>query len=183
MKIKDLTKELEESSHFKKFKEKNPKAFFTAAFLILDIENRRPLHSATRGLPSGQIQLDYSLPKEQKIAAFAFPWSEPKIHDNIISVQNGKTTPEKIPEMRPQETEIKIDIDDLEETCKKIIKENKSNIKPTKIIAILKDDTWNLTLMDNMLGIIRIKLNAKTSKVEHFNKGGLMEFMGIKKKS
>jgi hypothetical protein len=84
--------------------------------------------------------------------------------------------------MTKQTAEIKIDIDDLESKCKEVIKENNSLIIITKIIAILKDDIWNLTCMDDMLGIVRVKINAISGEVQDFNKGGLMDFMGIKKK-
>lgn len=171
MKLKDLIEELEQTSHYKSFKEKNPETYFVAAFLILDLENK-----------TEQIQLDYFLPKQNQIAAFCHPFTEPKIHDNIISVQNGKTEPKKIEQMQHQVIEIKIDIDDLEPRCKKLIKEKNPTIQPTKIIAILKDNIWNLTCMDNMLGIVRIKLDAISGECQDFNKGGLMDFMGIQKK-
>lgn len=171
MKVQDLIQELEETKHYLLFKEQNPETFFAAAFLILDTESK-----------TEQIQLDYFLPSSNKIAAFCHPFTEPKIHDNIISVQAGKTEPITPTLMQTQTTEIKIDIDDLEKTSNKLIKENNSGIKPTKIIAILKDDTWNLTCMDNALGIVRLKINAITEELLNFNKGSLMDFMGAKKK-
>ena len=172
MKLKDLIQELEETKYYQFFKEKNPDTFFAAAFLILDLENK-----------TEQIQLDYYLPSENKIAAFTHPFTHPKIHDNIISVsKEGTTEPTKSSLMTKQSTEIKTDIDDLESQCNKTIKENESAIKPAKIIAILKDDIWNLTCMDNALGIIRIKINAISGETQDFNKGSLMDFMGMKKK-
>lgn len=171
MKLKDLIKELEEKEEYKNFKSQNPDSFFTAAFLILDLKER-----------CEQIQLDYFMPKTKQIAAFSFPFQEPKIYDEIISVKSGKTTPKKIFEMLKQKTELKIDIDDLESRCKEVIKENNSAIVPTKIIAILKDNVWNLTAMDDILGIARIKIEASTCELKDFSKGGLMDIMGIKKK-
>jgi len=171
MKVQDLIEELEENTHYKILKEQNQGSFFTAAFLILDLENS-----------CEQIQLDYFLPQSNTIAAFSHPFQEPKIHKDIISIKEGKTEPKKIEQMKTQTTEIKIDIDDLSSRCKELIKENNSTIQPTKIIAILKDNIWNLTCMDNMLGIVRIKINAVTEELIDFNKGGLMDFMGIKKK-
>ena len=150
MKVQDLIEELQEKQEYKTFQEKNPDTFFAAAFLILDLENK-----------TEQIQLDYFLPQQNKIAAFSHPFTEPKIHDDMISVKEGKTTPSEIKPMTKQTTQIKIDIDDLEPKCKELIKENNSSIAPTKIIAILKDDTWNLTCMDNALGIVRIKHNFR----------------------
>ncbi len=35
--------------------------------------------------------------------------------------------------------------------------------------------------MDNALGIIRIKINAISEELQDFNKGSLMDFMGMKK--
>jgi len=171
MKIQDLIEELQETQSYKTFKQNNPDTFFAAAFLILNLEDK-----------SEQIQLDYFLPKQNNIAAFTRPFSEPKIHEDIISVQKGKTQPAKIKPMQKQTTKIKIDIDDLEPKCKELIKENNSSINPTKIIAILKDDIWNLTALDNMLGIIGIKINAFSGETIDLNKGSLMSFMGIKKK-
>ena len=193
MKLQDLLEELQEKPEYKTFQAQNPDTFFAATFLILNLEqkteqkcqaqrtNSKEVHIRGTLVP-GIIQLDYFLPKENKIAAFEFPFTEPKIHDNIISIEKGQTTKAKPIPMQKQTTEIKIDIDDLATTCNKIIKENDSNLKPTKIIAILKDDIWNLTCMDNALGIIRIKINATTGEQIDFNKGSLMDFMGIKKK-
>ncbi|MBS3087236.1 hypothetical protein J4226_01445 [Candidatus Pacearchaeota archaeon] len=169
MKVQDLIEELEEKECYKIFKTQNKEAYFAAAFLMLDIEKK-----------TEQIQLDYYIPKQNQIAAFCFPFVEPKIHSDIISnTKKGKSKP--IP-MSKQTTKIKIDIDDLEPKCKKLIKENDSLIVPTKIIAILKDNIWNLTLMDNMLGIVRIKINAITEELLDFNKGGLMDFVSTLRK-
>ena len=171
MKIKDLVNELQEKNSFKKFKTENPDSYFMAGFLILNLEEN-----------SETIQLDYLMPNGKKIAAFEFPFGEPKIHDEVISVKDGKTVGKEIPEIKEQSIEIKIDIDDLESICKETIKENNSILRPTKIISILKENIWNLTCMDNMMGIVRIKINALTSEIVDFNKGSLMDFMGIKKK-
>jgi len=172
MKLQTLLQELEKTPEFKTFKTQKPDTFFSAAFLILNLENKE-----------NQIQLDYFIPKKNQIAAFELPWTQPKIHDNIISIsKSGQTEPVKPTPMQKQTTKIKIDIDDLKKICNQIIKENNSSIVPTKIIAILKDNTWNLTAMDNALGIVRIKINATTEELIDFNKGSLMDFMGMKKK-
>jgi len=172
MKMQDLLEELEEKECYKKFKSENPSTFFSAGFLILNLKDK-----------SETIQLDFFLPgqnracpnqsksqiNEGKITAFEHPFNEPKIFE------------EEIKQMQPQTTDIKIDIDDLESLCKNIIKENNSSIVPTKIIAILKDSQWNLTCMDDMLGIVQIKIDCMTSEQIEFKKGSLMDFMGIKK--
>lgn len=171
MEIKDLVNELEEKDSFKKFKDENPDSYFMAGFLILNLEEKNE-----------QIQLDYFMSGEKKIAAFEFPFGEPKIHEEVVSVKDGKTVGKEIPDIKEQTLEIKIDIDDLTSVCKETILENDSKLVPTKIISILKEDIWNLTCMDNMMGIVRIKINAITGEVVSFSKGSLMDFMGIKKK-
>ena len=158
MKVQDLIEELQETECYKKFKSKNPSAFFSAGFFILDLKSK-----------TETIQLDFFLPKQNRITAFEYPFHELKVFD------------EEVQQMQPQTTDIKIDIDDLELICETTIKENNSLIVPTKLIAILKDNQWNLTCMDDMLGIVRIKLNAITGEQIEFNKGSLMDFMGIKK--
>ena len=159
MKINHLLEELRDNTSYKKFKSKNSSSFFAAGFFILDTKTK-----------TKEIQLDFFLPEQNKIAAFKYPFKEPKIFE------------EKIKPMQPQTTEIKIDIDNLEQTCKTTIKKNNSLIIPTKIIAILKDKEWNLTCMDDMLGIVRIKFNAITGELIDFNKGSLMDMIKIKKK-
>jgi hypothetical protein len=170
MKVKDLVSELEDKDFFKKFANEN-ESFFMAAFIVLDLKEK-----------SEKIQLDYFIKDENKIAAFEFPFEKYIIHDELVGVDKGKTVGKEITEQTKQSTELKIDIDDLESKALEIISENESDIRPTKIISILKDNIWNLTCMNEVLGMVRIKLNAVTGELVDFSKGSLMDFMGIKKK-
>jgi len=156
MKVQGLLDELRETEAYKNFKTENPTTFFVAGFFVIDLESK-----------TESIQLDFFLPDQDKIAIFEHPFDKPKISE------------EEIKQMQLQTTKIKIDIDDLELTCKTIIKKKGSAIIPTKIIAILKDNQWNLTCMDNTLGIVRIKLDAITGEQIEFNKGSLMDFASI----
>jgi hypothetical protein len=158
MKVGDLLNEVQESEGYGKFKSENPDAFFSAGFFILNLADG-----------SESIQMDFFIPSKKKIAAFEFPFGEAKIFD------------EEVPLMIEQSVDVKYDIDDLESVCRNAIKENGSAVNPTKIIAILKDGLWNLTCMDDALGIVRIKLDAASGDVMDFNKGSLMDFMGVKK--
>lgn len=159
MKVKDLLEEVKETECYKKFKLENPDTFFSAGFFILNLKDG-----------DESLQMDFFIPSKKRIAAFEFPFKEVRIFD------------EEILSMVKQDVDVKYDIDDLEEVCKKVIKENNSFVNPTKIIAILKDGFWNLTCMDDSLGIVRMKLDAVTGNVENFDKGSLMDFMGTKKK-
>ena len=159
MKLLDLIKELESSSSYKDFISKNPSAYICAGFFILDLKNKKD-----------QIQLDVFLPEKKKIAAFESPFSEPKVFD------------EEVPAIKKLDTEIKVDIDELEDKCEEILKENKTSLMLGKIIAILKEDVWTLTCMNETLGMANIKIDSKTGKVLSFRKGSLMEFVSSEKK-
>jgi hypothetical protein len=158
MKVGDLLNEVQESEGYRKFKSENPDAFFSAGFFILNLKDG-----------SESIQMDFFIPSKKKIAAFEFPFGEAKIFE------------EEVLTMMEQGVEVKYNIDDLESVCRKIIRENDSAVNPTKIIAILKDGLWNLTCMDDALGIVRIKLDAVSGDLFNFDKGSLMDFMGVKK--
>jgi hypothetical protein len=54
-------------------------------------------------------------------------------------------------------------------------------IKPSKILGVLKDGIWNLTLMDSALGMTRVNVDAKTKEVLKKEMGSLTDFMGFKK--
>lgn len=158
MNIKDLVEELKDCQSYKNFIKENQNSYFSAGFIILNLAES-----------TETIQLDFFIPSKKNVASFEFPFGEPKIHED------------KIESMTPQTTELKVDIDDLATMCKEIIFENNCSLKPTKIIAIIRDNQWNLTCLDDMLGIIRIKIDALTAKLISFEKGSLMDFMGIKK--
>ncbi len=158
MEIKKLLGEVMETSAYKDFKSENSDSFFSAVFAILDVKGQ-----------SNQIQFDFFLPSLKKIASFNLGVSGVNIYDDEIK------------NMKPQSVDVGVDIKDLEEVCGAAIKKNGSMLVPTKIIAILRDGIWNLTCMDEALGIVRIKVDADSGKVEDFSKGSLMDFMGIRK--
>jgi len=156
MKIESELKKLRESSAYKDFLDKHPDAFFSTAFLILE-KNREP-----------KPQLDFFIPSEEKLSSFEHPYESFKVHDDKIS------------NLQEQETNIKIDIDNLFETVEGIIRNKSSNLVPNKIIAVLSKDLWNLTCMDSMLGMLRLKVNAKTTESSSPEKANLMDFARIK---
>jgi hypothetical protein len=156
MKLKNIIEDLKKSDDYKKTETEEP--FFCAGFFILDFEKN-----------DKKIQLDFFLPKKKRIIAFEYP------------TFNSKTFEDEIENISKQETELSIDIDDIEEKARKIVEEKNIKIIPAKIIAILKDNKWNITIMDKFLTVIRIKLNALTGEEISCEKGSLMDFMGIRK--
>jgi len=159
MKLKDLISELEEKEFFKKFKSENPKIVFTAAFLTFNLSDE-----------SEKIQLDYFLPGMNRIAGAEFPFKEFRIYED------------KIEKAKEQGIDLALDIDDLKDFVLDAMKGKEVKIRPTKIIAVLQNDVWNLTAMDDFLGIIQIKVDAKNVKMISFRRESLIDFMGVQKK-
>lgn len=160
MQIINFLNKLRKTSTYKKFKEEHPESYFSIGFFILDLKSHNNI-----------IQLDFFLPKEKKLASFEYPSFEFKIHE------------ERVENLIRQSENPKIDIKDLEGISREIIQKNNSSLNPTKIIAILKGDEWNLTCMDGMLGIIKIKVNAITGEEISFGTGSFMDMIKIKKPS
>ncbi|MFZ5955328.1 MAG: hypothetical protein ACOYT4_02785 [Nanoarchaeota archaeon] len=160
MKLKEILKELNNNENFKKFKKQNPDAYLSAGFFVLDFNGNEH---------NGKYQLDFFIPKKKKIAIFEYPFENFKIDEGQI--ENA----EKLAD------EIKVDIPDLFDNVKKIHKKNNYEKTITKIIAILKDNQWNLTCMSSDLNMTRIKINSLTGSLDSFEKLRLMDFMRIGK--
>jgi len=158
MKLKNLILELESKEAYEKFLKENSSSFFCAAFTILDLKNK-----------TSQLQLDYFIPELNRIASFEHPFEQFRIYEDEVK------------EMKIQEASPTVDIIDLERFCKNILEEKEIKITPTKIIAILKENLWNITCMDDFLGIIRIKINSSSGELISIDKGSLIDFIGVKK--
>lgn len=159
MKIKDLTDDLEGTKCFKDFKKEYPHSFLYAIFLILSKEKE-----------SDKIQIDYFLPGLDKIASFEWPFKEVKIHEDEI--KNC---------VKQDINNLKVDLDNLDDVIDKAIKDNNSKINVKKIIGILKGDEFNITCLDNAMGIVRMNFNALTGECLKFDKSSLGNFMKVKK--
>ena len=149
MKLKELLDELNKSTCYNNFIKDN-KCFLCAVFCVPE-ENK--------------YNLDFFIPDKKKIACFEYPFDNFKIYE------------EKIDEAKEIDICMKIDIGDIKAEADKIKNEQKVNMNISKTIAILKDNLWNLTCMDNSLGMLRIKINASSGEVIEFKKGSLMDLM------
>jgi hypothetical protein len=158
MEISGLLKELKERDCYTEFISKYPKSYFCAAFFVISDGGDK-------------VQLDFFLPGEDKMASFEYPFSSYTVH------------PDEIKGAKEQDSEISLESEDLRGSIEKILEKNKNNMKPTKIIAILKDDIWNITGLDNFAQMIRIKINAKTKEELSYDKGSIMDIAQVKKTS
>ena len=155
--INELFSELKQKDFYNKFIQDNPDAFLAAGFFVLDLENNK-------------YQLDFFIPKLKKIAIAEYPFKEIKIQEDEIKEA-------KILNENPL-----IDLNDLIDEINNLKIKNDYDKKTSKIIAILKDDSWSLTCMSISFDILKISLNSITGKCEKFEKSNLMNFIDIKKK-
>jgi hypothetical protein len=160
MKLQELIDNLKKTPAYQEFKEKEPSSFLCAGFFVLDLDEG-----------GNKYQLDFFLPNKKKVAITEFPFLE-------INIQ-----PDEMPSASPLLLSLETDLDELEEKIGEIKEKNNSKMKTNKIIAVLKDNIWNLTCLSNTMDLLRIKLNAETGEVLKFEKSGLMEMIRIEKKS
>ena len=71
MKIQPYLEKLESSKPFKEFQGKNPKAYFSAGFFVLDFEENSIIH-----------QIDYYIPETRKMATFILDSDEVELKES-----------------------------------------------------------------------------------------------------
>ena len=157
MKFKQLLRELREKQCYGQFMQENPDAFLTAGFFVLDDSG------------NNTFQLDYFIPKIEKIAISSYPFDRFKIQEDEIKKA------ERLDE------NINIDICDLKEKVEDIKLKNNYNRNTNKIIAVLKDGKWNLTCFSSSLDILRIFVDCFSGNCDKFEKASLMDFMQVRK--
>ncbi len=155
--IQSLFQKLQSSQEFKDFQEKNPGAFLSAGFFILDFSGGKSIY-----------QLDFYMPNQMRIMQFEInedPTIESKISENIVEQSN---------ELK-HET-VRISLDEIAILAEKIIGK-----KPNRIIAILRklnnQITWNLTCFTGVFDIQKIDIEDWSGKILKNEK---MDFGGFR---
>ncbi|MFA5485084.1 MAG: hypothetical protein WC260_02430 [Candidatus Pacearchaeota archaeon] len=153
MKVNELLEELKTRDSYKEYFKENPSSFFCAGFFIL-------------GEEQDKIQLDYYSPSTKRITSFEYPFaSYQTYHEEILNAN------------LISEEQFNPDLDKL----KDFIKE-KTNKFFTRLIAILKDGYWNITLL-NGLSMSRMKIDYKTGELIENENGNLSDFIKFDKKN
>lgn len=154
MKINGLLNELKKRDSYQEYMSKNNDAFFCAGFFIL-------------GDDQDKIQIDFFSPKSNKITSFEYPFASYQTYNE---------------EMKNKMNEIKdiTFIPDLDK-LKEYIKE-KTNKQFTRVIAILKDKYWNITLL-NGLDLFRIKIDYSNGEIIENNQENLSDIVKFDKKN
>ncbi len=165
MKLQFYGEKLESSDIFKEFKKENPKSYLCSAFIVVDKEGK-----------DNKIHLDYFIPETREMVSFHLNEEVSKVP---LETYDDKT-PEKI------SLEDSLSFKEIEEIIENKMKaENLSN-KIQKIILSLQklndEDILAGTVFITMLGMIKIKIDAKNKNVIDFEKKSLMDIMNVLKR-
>ncbi len=152
MKIKELLEELYTRNSYKEFNLKYPDNYFSAGFFIL-------------GNDGDNFQLNFFIKGIQKNVSFEYPFCSYKLFED-----------ESIFEKEIKQMNFKIDLDNLKDFI-----ESHLNKKIEKIIAIIKEDIWNITCI-NGLSIIKIEINALDGSIINEKNSNMSDFMRIETK-
>ncbi len=154
MKFKELVEELNGKESYAKFIEQYPEAYLTAGFFILSTEEKE----------GDKVQIDFFIPSEKKIASFEYPFNTFIVHEDEIAESS-----------EVKNLEVKIDVMDLFGFV-----EEKTSKKFNKIIAILKDEIWNVTCLLG-LDMQRLKFDCYSGEIKSEDKGMLTDFIKMGK--
>ena len=157
-----LLERLKQKQGYVKFMKDNKESFLYAIFCILSNNEKE----------GDKIQFDFFNPKTKKIAYSEYPFDE-------IKVQNQETA--VVSKILDLET-TKIDVEDLWKVVEKIQLVNKDNSVITKIMGVLREETWDLTCTTACIDLLRIKVNAITGECISYKKENLTNFIQIRKK-
>jgi hypothetical protein len=155
MKLKELMQELEVTQSYEEFKEQYPHSFLTAGFFILSQDEKE----------GDKFQLDFFIPKENKIASFEYPFTNFKLHEDEIREAKEMSN-----------LDLKVDLTDIKQITKKVLGQ-----EFTKIIAIMQNEVWNMTCLSGIT-IKRMKINAYTQEIIEAGDLALNDVMRFKKK-
>ena len=159
MKIQPYIDKLNNSNEYKKFIEKNPNAYFSAGFFVIDFEENKNIH-----------QIDYFIPDTKKMMTFVL--DSDKVETKESEASNDKT-PDKITE------KINIDLDTLKRIVEDEMKNNTVTKKIQKIIAVLyKLDgkvIWNLNCITTDMGMMKVHIEDKSHDILRFDKINLFD--------
>ncbi|MFH1585985.1 MAG: hypothetical protein ABIB79_04415 [archaeon] len=162
MKIKPYVEKLEQSDDYKNFRIKYPESFLVAGFFILDFETKANVH-----------QIDFYLPKENKIAAFTL---DAGVQLQLLELVKKET---KAPEKMDIETNI--DLDELSGILADEMKNKGMSEEIKKIIAVVQNvdgkRIWNLNCVLSGMEILKSHVEDESKTVLKMEKTSFMEIM------
>jgi hypothetical protein len=138
-----------------------PNAFLYAVFVMVDRDGY-----------SG-LQFDFFDPKSNKLISFSGDDYSCKVHEELL---RGIPKPLVLDGLA-------LDLDGFLDKVVELLQSESSSLKPSRIIAVLSGGLWNLTCMDEMLGMVQLKVDAMNLDVLSCRKGSLMDVVGFSRNS
>jgi hypothetical protein len=157
-----LLERLKHKPGYEKFVKDNSDSFLYAIFCILSNNEKE----------GDKIQFDFFIPSSKKIAYSEYPFDEIKVQNQETNVVSKRLDLEKV----------QVDVENLWEVVEKLQLEKKDTSVITKIMGVLREETWDLTCTTATIDILRIKLNANTKECINYRKENLTDFIQIRKK-
>ena len=163
MKIKPYIEKLNNSKQFADFKTKNPNAYFSAGFFVLDFEKKSNMH-----------QIDYYIPETKKMQTFVLDGEE-------VTSKESEGTNKSIP--KAIDSEIILDLDILKGIVEDEMKNHTVTKKILKIIAIIQNIdgklVWNLNCITSDMGIMKVHVEDASHSILKFDNVNI--FNAVKK--
>ena len=164
MNLQFYEEKLNSSEIFEEFKRENPKSYLCSAFVIIDNEGK-----------GNKIHFDY-LTEDKKVLSF-------QIEEEIKKVPLESPGDQVIEELN---LDYDINFSDIENVILERMKEEKIGSKVQKIIfSIQKVNGKDLimgTVFISMMGMIKIRMEMPSKKIEEFEKKSFMDIINVMKK-
>jgi len=156
---------LQNSKEYKKFSEKNPKAFLCSGFFVVDKKGQ-----------DNKQHFDFYVPESKKLFSFELE-------------NNCRLVPiEMIEQKIPEKLEINFDIDfnNVEKLVSEKMEQEKIKNKIEKMLfSLQKIKGKNMligTVFISMLGLLKVRIDVEKMKIVLFEKKSFFDMMSIKKK-
>src|SRR3989344_2315662 len=154
MKIQPYFDKLKASKAYHDFINKNPKAYISSGFFVLDFATKKNMH-----------QLDYYIPEKQKMQTFILDGEE-------VTSKEDDTINKKVP--RKIDKRITLDLDILKKLIEDEMKNRTITTKLQKIIAIIQNAdgklVWNLNCITTDMGVLKVHISDSDHSILKFDK-------------
>jgi hypothetical protein len=161
MKIQPYFDKLNESKAYKDFIAKNPEAYLSSGFFVIDFQSKKNMH-----------QIDYYIPEKKKMQTFVLDGEEVTSKESDPVNQN---IPNKI------DIAVNLDLDVLKGLVEDEMKNHTITTKLQKIIAIVQNVDgkliWNLNCITTDMGVLKVHVSDADHSVLKFDKINLFDVM------
>tara|TARA_Y100000310_G_scaffold59671_1_gene55041 strand:- start:273 stop:767 length:495 start_codon:yes stop_codon:yes gene_type:complete len=161
MKIQPYFDKLKNSKAYQDFITKNPNAYISSGFFVLDFQTKKNMH-----------QIDYYIPETKKMQTFILDGTE-------VTSKEDDTLNKKIPNKIT--AEVNLDLDTLKGLVEDEMKNHTITTKLQKIIAVIQNIdgklVWNLNCITTDMGVLKVHISDQDHSVLKFNKINLFDVM------